>query len=71
MTKIWGGVFWGEQTKAEAKAAPGMVGATVLVVVLSLVAVVFAEPIVGLAERAAADLIDPGVYAELVLGSGR
>ncbi|MDJ0665129.1 MAG: proton-conducting transporter membrane subunit [Acidimicrobiia bacterium] len=71
VTKIWGGVFWGEQTAAKAKAAPGMMGATVLVVVLSLAAVVFAEPIVGLAERAASDLIDPAIYAELVLGVGR
>jgi len=71
MTKIWGGVFWGEQTDAEKKAPPGMVGATALVVALSLAAVVFAGPIVGLAERAASDLIDPAIYAELVLGVGR
>jgi multicomponent Na+:H+ antiporter subunit D len=71
MTKIWGGVFWGEPTEAKAQAAPGMVGATVLVVALSLSVALFAGPIAGLAERAAGDLVDPAVYAELVLGAGR
>ncbi len=70
ITKIWGGVFWGEQTDAEAKAAPGMLGATVLVVVFSLAVALLAGPITSLAERAAVDLIDPAIYAELVLGAG-
>ncbi|MDJ0953642.1 MAG: proton-conducting transporter membrane subunit [Acidimicrobiia bacterium] len=68
MTKIWGGVFWGEQSKAEAKAAPGMVAATVLVVGLSLAVAVLAGPIADLAARAAGDIVDPSIYARLVLG---
>ena len=70
MTKIWGGVFWGERTEASESAAPGMVGATVAVVALSLAVAVFAGPIAELAQRAAVDLIDPAIYADLVLGVG-
>jgi multicomponent Na+:H+ antiporter subunit D len=68
MTKIWGGVFWGEQTEGETDAAPGMVGATVLVVVLSITVAIFAGPIAELAGRAAADIVDPAIYTSLVLG---
>ncbi len=68
MTKIWGGVFWGERTEAQGHASGGMVGATALVVVLSVSVALFAGPIAGLAERAASDLLDPAVYSGLVLG---
>ena len=68
MTKIWGGVFWGEPTKATGSAGAGMVGATVLVVTLSIGVALFASPLAELAERAAADLVDPAVYADAVLG---
>ena len=71
MTKIWGAVFWGKETQATEQAAPGMVGATVLVVALSLTVAAFAGPLADLAARAAGDLVDPAVYAELVLGAGR
>ena len=70
MTKIWGGVFWGERTEASESAAPGMVGATVAVVALSLAVAVFAGPIAELAQRAAVDLIDTAIYTDLVLGVG-
>ena len=70
MTKIWGGVFWGEETSAKAKAGSGMVGATVVVVLLSLGVALTAGPLVELTERAAVDLVDPAIYAELVLGGG-
>jgi multicomponent Na+:H+ antiporter subunit D len=70
MTKIWGGVFWGEETRAKAKAGHGMVGATVVVVLLSLGVALTAGPLVELTERAAVDLVDPAIYAELVLGGG-
>jgi multicomponent Na+:H+ antiporter subunit D len=68
MTKIWGGVFWGKPTSAGERAAPAMTLATGAVVVLSLAVAVFAGPLSDLAARAAADLIDPSIYAELVLG---
>ena len=69
MTKIWGGVFWGEPTEPTGKARFGMVGATATVVALSLAVALLASPLAGLAERAAADIVDPAIYANLVLGS--
>ncbi len=71
MTKIWGAVFWGRETEATDSAAPGMLGATVLVVALSIAVAAFAGPLADLAARAAVDLVDPGVYADLVLGAGQ
>jgi len=71
MTKIWGAVFWGRETEATDRAAPGMLGATVLVVALSIAVAAFAGPLADLAARAAGDLIDPAVYADLVLGAGQ
>jgi multicomponent Na+:H+ antiporter subunit D len=68
VTKIWGGVFWGEPTEAKGRAPGGMVAATAVVVVLSLGVALLAGPLVELAERAAADLVDPSVYSRLVLG---
>ncbi len=68
MTKIWGGVFWGRETEAEGTAGAGMVGATAVVVALSIGVALFAGPLMALAERAAVDLVDPTVYADLVLG---
>jgi multicomponent Na+:H+ antiporter subunit D len=68
MTKIWGGVFWGEPTKAELKSSRGMTMATGMVVVASLLVAFFAGPIADLATRAAADIVDPAVYVDLVLG---
>ena len=68
MTKIWGGVFWGEPTEATGRSNTGMVAATLVVVTLSLSIAVFASPIAELAERAAADLVDPAIYADAVLG---
>jgi multicomponent Na+:H+ antiporter subunit D len=68
MTKIWGGVFWGEATKAEATAPRSMVGATIAVVAASIAIALFAGPLVELTQRAAGDLIDPAIYADLVLG---
>ena len=68
MTKIWGGVFWGEPTEATGHANRGMVVATLIVVTLSIGVALFAGPLAELAERAAVDLVDPTVYADAVLG---
>ncbi len=70
MTKIWGGVFWGETTEPSVPAARGMTVATGSVVALSLGVALFAGPLADLATRAAADLVDPAVYTGLVLGGG-
>jgi multicomponent Na+:H+ antiporter subunit D len=76
MTKIWGGVFWGEpQVVIEPKGIVAryggtvpMLAATAVLVVLSLGLAVWAGPVLDLASRAAADLLDPARYVDGVLG---
>jgi multicomponent Na+:H+ antiporter subunit D len=69
MTKIWGGVFWGEPAARPARpVARGMTSATAGLVAVSLIIVVGAGPLLDYAERAAADLLDPAGYRSLVLG---
>ncbi|CAN5806340.1 Na+/H+ antiporter subunit D [soil metagenome] len=79
MTKIWGGVFWGAPEPAALSEGPAggrlrppslMTGATGALAALSLVIAVFAEPLYGLSERAAADLLDRDSYTAAVLGEG-
>ncbi|MFP5224772.1 MAG: Na+/H+ antiporter subunit D [Actinomycetota bacterium] len=73
MTKIWGGVFWGQAEDPAAdpeelpQMPPGMVGPTALLVALSLVVVVAAAPLWDLSQRAAGELLSPGGYIEAVL----
>ncbi|MEX2625517.1 MAG: Na+/H+ antiporter subunit D, partial [Ilumatobacteraceae bacterium] len=77
MTKIWAGAFWGEREE-EPEEAPQpagrlggpvlMIGATAVVVVVGLAVMVWAAPLYGLAERAAAELLDPDRYVDAVLG---
>jgi multicomponent Na+:H+ antiporter subunit D len=76
MTKIWGGAFWGE---VEVVAEPGdavsarhggtwpMLASTGALVVGTLALAVLAGPLFGLCERAAADLLDPAAYIQVVL----
>ena len=75
MTKIWANAFWGPRPQpSETPAHPRagrtvlMTGSTASLVVLSLVITVTAGPIYRLAERAAADLVDPAAYVQAVLG---
>jgi multicomponent Na+:H+ antiporter subunit D len=68
MTKIWGGVFWGESVDARPRSGRGMIAATGVVVMTSLAVAVFAQPIAELAGRAAVDLLDRSTYIEAVLG---
>jgi multicomponent Na+:H+ antiporter subunit D len=75
MTKIWGGVFWGEPEdvrlaagRSPRRSPPAMVGATAALVVLSLVIAVAAAPLWDLSTRAAADLLDTTAYVRAVLG---
>ncbi len=79
MTKIWGGVFWGEPEEPAGAplpaptrlgAPPLMVGATAALVVLSLVIAAGSGPLYELSERAAVDLLDPSPYIDAVLGGG-
>ncbi|MFK7917999.1 MAG: Na+/H+ antiporter subunit D [Ilumatobacter sp.] len=81
MTKIWAGAFWGEPEESLPVVArrgerfnagpPAMVLATGITVALSVAFVVFAGPIYELAERAGADLMNPTVYIDAVLGADR
>ena len=68
MTKIWAAAFWGEPGESAGRAGFGATAGTAVVVVLSLGVAVFAEPILGISTRAAADLLDPSVYVTAVLG---
>jgi multicomponent Na+:H+ antiporter subunit D len=78
MGRIWSNVFWGEPEDGEIanRLKPGvtkvpilMTASTVVVVGLSLALLVFAGPLYDLAERAAADLLNPQGYIDAVLGS--
>lgn len=68
MTKIWSGAFWGQPVRSIEHPRRGMVIATASLVGVSVVAAFLAEPIVGMATRAATDLLDPSVYVASVLG---
>jgi len=77
MTKIWSGVFWGEADEQPAREprTDRRWGAPVLMIIptaaLALGSIgvsVFAGPLYGVAERAAADLLDEQVYVDAVLG---
>jgi len=77
MGRIWSNVFWGapEDGVVSDRLGPGatkvpvlMTAATVAVVGLSVALLVFAGPLYDLAERAGADLLNPRVYIDAVLG---
>jgi multicomponent Na+:H+ antiporter subunit D len=81
MTKIWISAFWGDaaaMTPASVGAAGtapsnrwpvSMVVSTVALVGVGLAIAVAAGPLYSLCERAAADLVSPGYYTSIVLGS--
>jgi multicomponent Na+:H+ antiporter subunit D len=71
MTKIWSGAFWGEVAPAvelQRRVPVSMLASTASLVLLSLAVALFAGPLYALAERAAEDLLDRGVYVRAVLG---
>jgi multicomponent Na+:H+ antiporter subunit D len=71
MTKIWTGAFWGEvmPTVDHQRSVPmSMLAPTASLVVLTLALTLLAGPLYGLAERAAADLLDASTYVRAVLG---
>jgi multicomponent Na+:H+ antiporter subunit D len=76
MVKIWSNAFWGPNLDSEVTPARtdeprrwAMYAPTAAMVVFSIVIAVWAGPLYDLAERAAADLIDPIGYVSEVLGS--
>jgi multicomponent Na+:H+ antiporter subunit D len=77
MMKIWSGVFWSPALQAPEGPThpPGRVGGpwlmvlpTATLVAVSLAIAFAAGPLYALAERAAADLLDPASYVREVLG---
>jgi multicomponent Na+:H+ antiporter subunit D len=77
MTKIWGGVFWGDPelaiepadpTTARFGATAPMLGSTMALVAGSLALAVLAGPLLALCQRAASGLLDPSAYIKAVLG---
>jgi multicomponent Na+:H+ antiporter subunit D len=77
MTKVWSGVFWGEPEESAPPVAERrdhwwlMMGATGATVALSIAYVLWAGPIYDFAARAGADLMDPSIYVDAVLGPNR
>jgi multicomponent Na+:H+ antiporter subunit D len=68
MTKIWNYVFWREKAReAPAGAYRGMMAPTAVLVALTIVMGLYAEPFISLAARAADSLTDPKEYIGAVL----
>jgi len=72
MTKIWSYVFWRDKTR-EAPAAPyrGMLAPTGVLVALTIAMGLWAQPVIGLATRAADTLTNPKEYIAVVLPASR
>jgi multicomponent Na+:H+ antiporter subunit D len=81
MAKIWVGVFWSPPTEPGARppatlhrrapAPATMLVPTALLVAATVVIGLAAGPVTGLAQRSAADLLDPHAYVAVSLGSER
>lgn len=74
MTKVWNEAFWKEkkptgQPFKHATISAWLWGPTALLVLLSLLSGLLAEPLLHLAEQAASQLYDPSIYIRAVLGS--
>lgn len=77
MTKIWAGAFWGERDEEPSSVplAGGRLGGpalmvlpTIALVLVGVAVMVWAAPLYDVAERAAADVLDPSRYVEAVFG---
>jgi len=73
MTKVWNEAFWKEKKEQPKGPSHRPVSAwlwapTAFLVLLSLLAGVLAEPLLDLAGQAAAQLVDPSMYIQAVLG---
>jgi multicomponent Na+:H+ antiporter subunit D len=79
MTKIWGGAFWGHPEDVKGIVASGdrplrlklnplMLGATTVLVAISVMVSVAAAPLYALSERAAETLVEREPYIDAVLG---
>ena len=76
MTKIWGEVFWRPHPAGDAASLATLERRELLALVLPVAALavltvtigLHPEPFLGLAERAAEQLLDPADYVRVVLG---
>ncbi len=72
MTKVWNEVFWKERKETGAATlrpvSPWMWAATLGLVAVSLAAGLLAGPLLDLSAQAAAQLADPSLYIQAVLG---
>ncbi len=76
MTKIWTGVFWGEVRPEPPEGRVGvlrhhraMTTATVVMIAGTVAIAALAGPLYHYATKAGAQLVDPSIYVEAVLGS--
>jgi multicomponent Na+:H+ antiporter subunit D len=74
MTKVWNEAFWKEkkapaQPMAHKPISAWLWAPTACLVLVSLLAGLLAEPLLGLAGQAAAQLAEPSIYIQAVLGS--
>ncbi len=76
MTKIWTGVFWGEVRPEPPEGRVGvlrhhraMTAATVVMIAGTVAIAALAGPLYHYAAKAGAQLVDPSIYVEAVLGS--
>jgi multicomponent Na+:H+ antiporter subunit D len=76
MTKIWTGVFWGEVRPEPPEGRVGvlrhhraMTTATVVMIAGTVAIAALAGPLYHYAAKAGAQLVDPSIYVEAVLGS--
>jgi multicomponent Na+:H+ antiporter subunit D len=71
MTKIWGEAFWKphpDGAVAETTAPRAMVVPIAALAACTVVIGLFAQPFLAVAERSAAELLDPAAYIAAVLG---
>ncbi|MCU0984501.1 MAG: Na+/H+ antiporter subunit D [Acetobacteraceae bacterium] len=71
MTKIWGEAFWKphpDGAVAETTAPRAMVAPIAALAACTVVIGLFAQPFLAVAERSAAELLDPAAYIAAVLG---
>jgi multicomponent Na+:H+ antiporter subunit D len=68
MIKIWSYVFWGAPSKQHKPLSyRGMMVPTGALVVFTVLMGIWAQPFLGLAQRAAATIVDPKEYIQVVM----
>ncbi len=71
MSKIWSYAFWRERCREAAKLSyRGMMGPTAVLVAFTILMGVWAQPFLGIAQRAAATIIQPSEYIRAVMRAG-